>query len=432
MLPRLLVSDLAAHVGETVRIAGFVHALRRQGGILFLILRDRTGLVQTLTFKKAGEVFTQASALSVESVVSITGTLQDAPQAMNGYEVLIEQLEVLSAAEPELPIPVIAEKGADEVEVTKILDWRWIGLRKPGQHRIFQLWTELEAGMREYFLSAGYTQIYTPSLLSTASETGSDVFEVKYFERKAYLAQSPQFHKQMAMAAGFERVFMTGPVFRAEPSFTSRHMTEFTGWDFEISYINDHHDVMAEEEAALVAGFKRAKEILGGDEFEVPTAPFPKVTFLEAKALLEELGIGSTKHDDLNPEEERALCNHFKETQNHDFLFIIDYPISIRPFYHMRHADNPRLTKSFDLLYRGLEVTTGAQREHRLDVLQAQAIEKKMDLEELHDYLNFFRYGCPPHGGAGLGPARFIRQMLGIANVKEVTFLPRDVRRLTP
>ena len=429
---RLHVSELKNHIGEQVCVAGFVHTLRRQGGLVFLLLRDRTGIVQCVTFKSAGEVFTSIQTVTTESVVKVFGELKSADQVAAGYEIVISSFEVLSRAEPELPIPVVLEKGADEVEFSKQLDWRWLDLRQTHKRRIFEVWTALEAGVRQYTVDAGYIQIYTPALLSTASETGSDVFEVKYFERKAYLAQSPQFHKQMAMAAGFERVFMTGPVFRAEPSFTSRHMTEFTGWDFEVSYVEDHFEVMAEEERMLIAGFAAAHAAIENPEFDIPTAPFPKLTFAEAKERLAAAGISSGKADDLNPEEERGLWALIKEEHGHDFVFITDYPISIRPFYHMRHADAPDLTKSFDLLYRGMEVTTGAQREHRLDILQAQAIEKGMNLEELTDYLNFFRYGCPPHGGGGLGPSRFVRQMLNLANVKEVTFLPRDVRRLTP
>lgn len=432
MIDRVSISQLPSRVGQTVTVAGFVQALRRQGGVVFLILRDRSGLVQTLTFKSAGQLFLDVSAVTTESVVQIVGELKESAQAPNGIEILIASLKVLSLAEPELPIPVVKEKGAEEVEFSKALDWRWINLRQPQNTRIFQVWTALEAGMRDYFLSAGYIQVYTPAFLSTASETGSEVFEVKYFDRKAYLAQSPQFHKQMAMAAGFERVFMTGPVFRAEPSFTSRHMTEFTGWDFEVSYVDDHFEVMAEEENAMAAAFQRAFDAVDEPEFEVPTLPFPKVTFAEAKSMLAEAGIANGKPDDLSPEEERGISDIIRAKHGHDFVFITDYPIAIRPFYHMRHEDQPELTKSFDLIYRGMEITTGAQREHRVDVLKSQAIEKGMNLEELSDYISFFRYGCPPHGGGGIGPSRIIRQMLNMSNVKEVTFLPRDVKRLTP
>jgi len=234
----------------------------------------------------------------------------------------------------------------------------------------------------------------------------------------------------MAMASGFEKVFLVGPVFRAEPSFTSRHMTEFTGWDFEISFINDHFDVMAEEEQMILSGFEQVKKTVM-PELKVPTVPFPKLTMKEAKAKLAEAGIVSEKDGDLNPQEEREICRLVEEETSSEFVFITDYPIDVRPFYHMRHADNPELTMSFDLLYKGIEITIGAQREHRLNVLHKQALEKGIDPEEM-DYFNFFKYGCPPHGGGGIGPARIIMRMLDIDSVKEVTFLPRDVNRLRP
>ncbi len=430
-MPRTTVSQLASCIGQTVLLEGFVQALRHQGGLKFLILRDATGIAQGVLFKGNAEAFAVAADISVESVVRITGQAKEEKQAPGGVEVAIDTIEVLSAAEPELPIPVVVEKGAEEVSLPMRLDWRWLDLRREESLQIFKVWTELERGFREVWAQKGYTQIYTPSFMNTSSETGAEVFEVSYFEKKAYLAQSPQFYKQMAMAAGFEKVFMVGPVFRAEPSFTTRHMTEFTGWDFELSYIESHHDVMDEEEACIVKGFEYIKNNLGL-EIDVPTQPFPRLTLAEVKEKLAKKGVHSEKSDDLSPEEERAICALVKEEHNHDFVFVTDYPASIRAFYHMRHEDQPTLTKSFDLMYRGLEITTGAQREHRIEVLKKQALEKGMSLESLEQYINFFKYGCPPHGGAGIGPGRIVMMLLGLDSVKEATFLPRDVKRLTP
>jgi len=281
-------------------------------------------------------------------------------------------------------------------------------------------------------LEEEFLQVYTPSFMSSASETGADVFEVQYFEKKAYLAQSPQFYKQMAIASGLERVFINGPVFRAEQSFTTRHMTEFTGWDFEISLVESHHDVMDMEEQMIISAFEQLKKDIPELEVSIPTAPFPRIPIKEVKEKLKAAGIQSGEEHDLSPEEERGICKLVKEETGSDFVFITDYHISKRPFYHMRHEDNPELTKSADLLYKGLEITTLAQREHRPEILKAQAIEKKMDLDELSDYMNFFRYGCPPHGGGGIGPSRLIMRLLELDSVKEATFLPRDVNRLTP
>ena len=430
-MDRTQIKDLKQKIGEKVRISGFVQARRDQGGIKFFVVRDVTGTVQVVFLKGAGEVFIKAGEVSLESVVSIEGLVKEEKQAPGGFEISAENLEILSSAEPELPIPVLEEKSGEPTDITKRLDWRWIDLRKDENLKIFKVWTELEKGFRQYWDSQDYIQIYTPSLMGTASETGSDVFKLQYFEREAYLAQSPQFYKQMAQASGFEKVFCVGPVFRAEPSFTSRHMTEFTGWDFELSYINSHFDVMSEEENLLVSGFTQLQKTVLPD-LEIPSVPFPRLTMEEAKDRLSKSGIKAGRKYDLSGEEEIELSRIIKEETGHDFVFVTDWPAEARPFYHMRYENNPGVTKSFDLLYKGLEVTTGSQREHRYDVLISQAKEKGMSVESLEDYLNFFKFGCPPHGGAGIGPGRLVMKILNIPSVKEVTFLPRDVRRLKP
>jgi aspartyl/asparaginyl-tRNA synthetase len=234
-------------------------------------------------------------------------------------------------------------------------------------------------------------------------------------------------------------VFEVGPVFRAEPSFTSRHATEFTGYDAEISYVESHHDVMAEEERVIAHALQKVKEVHGeeikelfGREVVVPKVPFPKYTMAETKKILADLGVPSEKEGDLSPEEERKISEYVLEKEGHEFVFITDYPKTVRPFYHMRREDDPNITKSFDLLWMGLEVTTGAQREHRYDVLVAQAKEKGMNVESVQFYLNFFKYGCPPHGGYGMGPNRMIMKLLNIDNVREAMFLYRGVKRLEP
>lgn len=428
-MQRIYLKDLKKYTGSEISVCGFVQAIRDQGGIKFLILRDVSGIAQVVVLKSEKETFDSISELSLESVIEVLGSVKEEKQAPEGYEIKAKSIKILSHAKPELPIPVV-EKGGDEVDITKRLDYRWLDLRGQDNLKIFKLWTDLERGFRKYFEENNFIQVYTPSLMSTASESGAEVFKVEYFDKTAYLAQSPQFYKQMAMACGFERIFVVGPVFRAEPSYTTRHMTEFTGWDFEISYIKDHFDVMRTEEELLASSFKYLKE--KGYDVDIPSIPFPRITIKEAKEKLKGKGITSEKEHDLSPEEEREISKIVKEESGCDFVFITDYHISIRPFYHMRHEDNPELTKSFDLLYKGLEITTGAQREHRIDVLEKQAKEKNMSLEVLEDYLNFFRYGCPPHGGVGIGPARIIMGILNLTSVKEATFLPRDVKRLRP
>ncbi len=430
-MERTQIKNLKEKIGEKVKVSGFVQVRRDQGGIKFFVARDVTGTVQVVFLKGAGEVFNKAGEVSLESVVSIEGLVKEEKQAPGGFEISAESLEILSKAEPELPIPVLEEKSGEPTDITKRLDWRWVDLRKEENLKIFKVWTELEKGFRSYYSQQGYIQIYTPSLMGTASETGSDVFKLQYFEGEAYLAQSPQFYKQMAQASGFEKVFCVGPVFRAEPSFTSRHMTEFTGWDFELSYIDSHLDVMSEEENLIVSGFTQLKNTVLPD-LEIPSTPFPRITMEEAKEKLNKAGIKAGRKFDISGEEEIEICKIIKEETGHDFVFVTDWPAEARPFYHMRYEDNPSLTKSFDLLYKGLEITTGSQREHRYDVLISQAKEKGMSVESLSDYLNFFKFGCPPHGGAGIGPGRLVMKILNIPSVKEVTFLPRDVRRLKP
>ncbi len=424
------IKDIKSKVGQEVVLAGFIHTIRDQGGIKFLLLRDVSGIAQIVILKSEKEAFDLIKELTLESVVKIVGKVKEEKQAPEGIEVQALTIEVLSKAEPELPIPV-SEKSGEETDITKRLDWRWLDLRKPEKLMIFKVWTEMERSLREYLTDAGFIQLCTPSFMMSPSESGADAFEVTYFDRKAYLAQSPQFYKQMAMSAGFEKVFALVPAFRAEPSFTARHMTEFTSWDFEISYVDSHLDVMALEEAMLIKIFTDLNKNLGLN-LEVPQVPFPRLTIAQAKELLKGTGVVNIKPGDVNDEEERKLGEIIRERHNSDFLFLTDYPQQARAFYHMRHDGDKNLTKGFDLLYRGLEITTGAQREHRFDVLKAQALERGIALESLEDYLNFFRYGCPPHGGMAWGPARIIMKMLGLQSVKEATYLPRDVKRLRP
>lgn len=432
-MSRILIVQAKKQGEGEVILSGWVRSIRDHKGLIFIDLVDISASIQ-LVFVGANKEYELAKTLHLESVISVGGILQEKPSRDKGaskdYELLVNAINIISLADENLPIPILI-KGDSEVNLDNRLDWRCLDLRRSSQQMIFKVWTKLEEGFRDYFKSNDFIQIYTPSLMSTSSETGSDVFEIKYFNQKAYLSQSPQFYKQMAMASGFEKVFTFGPVFRAELSFTSRHVTEFTGWDFEVSYIDSYKDIMEIEENLLVAGFQKIKESLDV-EIEVPKQPFPQITMAEAKKKLATRGIKSEKDFDLSTEEERVLGEIIKEEEDHDFVFVTDYPKEARPFYHMRYEDNKDLTKSFDLIYRGIEITTGSQREHRIDILEKQAIEKGMDLEELKDYLNFFRYGCPNHGGAGIGPARIIMKILGLSNVKEACFLPRDVKRLTP
>lgn len=433
-MSRILISEAKRQKTGSASLCGFVRNRRAHKGVVFVDLGDISGLIQVVFSADKPAAYAVAEKLNLESVVAVSGRLKEKPlkagQLEQDYELEAETAELISSADENLPIPVL-DKADNEANLDNRLDWRWLDLRRPENQFIFKVWTKLEEGAREYFRSQGFLQIYTPCLMSTASETGSEVFQVKYFDRAAYLSQSPQFYKQMAMAAGLEKVFITGPVFRAELSFTTRHVTEFTGWDFEISHIESLAELMDTEEEMLVAAFRRVQEDLKPD-LVVPSRPFPRLTLAQAKEKLAQRGIKGEKDYDFSTEEEKELGAIIKEESGHDFVFVTDYPVAARPFYHQYHEDNPGLTKSFDLIYKGLEITTGAVREHRLAILEQQAAAKGMNQAELEDYFNFFRYGCPRHGGVGIGPGRIIMKMLDLGSIKEACFLPRDVKRLRP
>ncbi len=435
-MERTLIEELAKKIGEQVTVRGWVQAVRDQKKVQFVVLRDETGMAQVVLGKDEppSELNESVSALTAESAVTITGSVvADERVKLNGLELRLEELQVDSPAEPE--VPIAADSALD-----KRIDWRYLDLRRPDRRLIFEVQSTAEHAMRELWREERFVELHTPKLMASASESGAELFHVDYFEGDAYLAQSPQFYKQMAMAAGFGKVFEVGPVFRANPSFTSRHDTEFTSVDVEISWIDSHEDVMAFEERWLAHVLKRVKERHGdaiAETFEtelvVPTVPFPRVTLEDAKQMLRDAGheAPGVGHD-LDPPSERAFSALIKEREGHEFAFVTDYPSTVRPFYHMRHPDDPTLTRSFDLLWRGIELTTGAQREHRYEQLLAQAADKKVDVDPIQYYLNFFRYGAPPHGGFGFGLTRLLMQMLGQENVREVTFLYRGPHRLEP
>jgi aspartyl-tRNA synthetase len=433
---RTLIEELRGKIGERVTVRGWAHAVRDQKSMQFIVLRDETGLAQAVHPKKdpPDELNAAISALSPESAVSVTGTVvADERVKLGGLELRLEELRVEALAEPKLPI-------APDSALDKRIDWRYLDLRRPDRRLIFEVQSTVEHAMREYWRRDGFIELHTPKFMGSASESGAELFKVEYFDRIAYLAQSPQFYKQMAMAAGFGRVFEIGPVFRANPSFTSRHDTEFTSVDVEISWIDSHGDVMAFEEGWLAHVLGVVKEVHGeqieatyGSQVVVPSLPFPRIPLQRAKDLLRERGheVPGPDHD-LDPPSERALSALVQEEHGHEFAFVTDYPTSVRPFYHMRHDEEPSLTKSFDLLWRGVEITTGAQREHRYERLLAQAREKGVEIEPIQYYLNSFRFGAPPHGGFGFGLTRLLMQLLAQENVREVTFLYRGPHRLEP
>lgn len=418
--------------GEVNKIQGYVENLRNKRTMAFLVIRDHTGRIQvTVEKEKYPEIAAVVDQLTVESVVTCIGpVVENSYVKMGGIEMLPEQMEILSIAEP-LPI-------SKDAAIDSRLDYRWVDLRSDRNTLIFKAQTEMVAAMRNYLLGDGFMEIHTPKLIGAASESGSDVFELKYFDRKAYLSQSPQFYKQMAMAAGFDRIFEVGPVFRAEKSFTNKHATEFTGFDLEMSYITSFRDVMALEAELLQAALKAVNEKYGekikelfGMETIIPTLPFPEMKLADVyKELEERYGYTCPEEEknDLTTEAEHLCAKLSMDKFGHEFLFVTDYGPQKRAFYHMR--DENGMPLGYDLIWRGTEITTGAQREHRYEQLRAQADEKGLG-EDVKFYMDFFRYGCPPHGGFGLGVDRLTMLLLGIP-IKEVMFLFRGPNRLTP
>jgi aspartyl-tRNA synthetase len=436
MTARTLISDLARTPEGPVSVAGWVDTVRDQKKVQFIVLRDESGAAQ-LVHPRPEEVDPLAdviSGLAAGTHVRVTGELKlDERVKLGGLEIKISTLEVETAAIAETPI-------AADSSIDKRMDWRFLDLRHPRNNLIFRIETTLEHAMRTYWINHGFIELHTPKLMASASESNAELFELDYFETKAYLAQSPQFFKQMAQSAGFGKIFEIGPVFRADPSFTSRHATEFISVDTEISWIDSHEDVMRMQEELLVAAISAVKE-KHGDEIKelfdvdvvVPTIPFPRIPLAEAKRIVAERGYEVPRaDDDMDPEGERQIAAYVAETFDHEFVFLTDYASSIRPFYHMRREGDSTITNSYDLIWRGTEITTGAQREHRVEILEAQAREKGLDPEELSFYLDFFRYGVPPHGGFGMGLQRVMMLLLHQPNLREVTYLFRGPNRLAP
>lgn len=428
-MERLYIKDL--HADHECRIQGFVENLRNTRSMMFLVIRDCTGKVQITIEKKVHpSLMDVLEHLTVESVVTMEGVVQRNPAVnLNGIEVIPSSIFIESLA---APLPLMKDSSVDVR-----MDYRWLDLRGEREQLLFRVQTCLTESMRQFLMKQGFLEIHTPKLIATASESGSDVFEVKYFDGKAYLAQSPQFYKQMAMAAGFERIFEVGPVFRAEKSFTNRHATEFTGFDLEFSYITSFVDVMRLEEALLAEALQCVKESYGEDierlyglKVIVPSLPFPVMALHDLYDEFERLYgyiVPDSEKGDTTTEAEQLAYRYAKEVYGHEFLFITDFSPEKRAFYHMRKNGAPQ---GYDLIWRGVEITTGAQREHRYDLLMQQAEEKGLG-GDVKFYAEFFRYGCPPHGGFGLGIDRLTMLLLN-TTIKEAMFLFRGPNRITP
>ncbi len=439
-MEKIYFRDLAKYYNQEIEIAGFVDKIRDLQYVQFVILRDSSDKVQ-LTIEKNEEnsVLNElVSKLTKESTIKAKGVIYEQPKVkLRGMEFIPSQIVVTSKSEDELPIDILDYNNKSNQELR--LDNRFLDLRVDKNYLIFKTQTIAEMAMREYWIDHNFIEIHSPKILGTASESGAEVFSLDYFGKQVFLAQSPQFYKQMAMASGFNNVFEIAPAFRAENSHTAYHATEFTSVDCEISWIDSHHDVMDMEEAVMVGVMKKVKETVGEEyhklfnkEFKVPEKAFPRIKFAEAKRIIQEnYKYFGEKDYDFDRREEELIGLYAKKKLDSDFVFVIDYPFEARPFYHMLD-EKTGLTKSFDLLYKGIEITTGAQREHRVDVLKKQAEMKEIPLDSIDFYLNFFRYGMPPHGGYGFGLTRFLMRLFEIDNIRDVTFLYRGPNRVNP
>ncbi len=438
-MKKIYAKNLKDYLGKEIEFSGFVDSIRDLQWVQFIILKDSTGKLQVTIEKseeKNKEMVELISNLTVESTVKVTGTLMESPKVkLGGMELIPTNIEVTSKSENEIPFNY---KKIDGVNLDTRLDNRFIDLRSDKNLLLFKVQTAFVQGMRDYLYQNDFIEIHTPKLIGAASESGSEVFEVKYFDRSAYLAQSPQFYKQMAMASGFSKIFEVAPAFRAENSNTYRHSTEFTSFDVEFSYIDSYEDVMDLEEDLLIAGLKNVKEKYENEvkelfsaEIIIPTKPFPRIKLEDLyKELHDRYNYEIPTEDvgDMNSEAEKLTSKFAMEKYGHEFIFVTDFSKAKRAFYHMRKNDIPQ---GYDLIWRGTEITTGAQREHRYEVLKEQAEEKGLK-DDVKFYLDFFKYGCPPHGGFGVGVDRLTMLLLGTQSLKETQFLFRGPSRLEP
>lgn len=435
---KIQIKDLKNYLNQEIELQAFVDNVRNLQYVQFVILRDGTGKVQ-MTIEKNEEnkeLVEIIDNITLESTIKVKGKLLDSPKVkLNGMEIIPESIIVTSTSLGELPIDI---KNKDNTLRETRLDWRFLDLRREDNKLLFECQTYIEHLMREYWYNHDYMEIHTPKISASSAESGAEMFKLDYFGTKACLSQSPQFYKQMTMASGFNKVFEIGPVFRAENSHTSYHATEIEMVDCEISWIDSYQDVMDEEEAWIKYVFTGLKNKYGdkikevfGVEVSDTSNKFPRITFNEVKKIMKDkYSYESETVDDLDRHEEELICKYAKEKYNSDFVFVTNFPYSARSFYVMK--DEEGVTQTYDLLFKGIEITSGAQREHRYDILKKQIEEKGIDPKDLEFYLNFFKYGCPPHGGFGVGLARIIMRIFEIDNIREATLIYRGPTRLNP
>lgn len=431
---RIRTTEASAHIGQRVCMAGWLHRLRKLGGVNFLVLRDGYGCFQAV-IDDANELARLSNALP-ESVIQVQGIVTAEAQAPDGLELHNCQAEMITPVNDALPFELNKKVLKPGLDV--FLDHAPVGLRCPLKQATFRLFSGILSAFRATLSSQGFTEIQTPKLVGVATEGGANVFPVRYFDRNAYLAQSPQLYKQI-MVGVFERVFETGPVFRAEPHDTTRHINQYTSLDAEMGFIQDHTDIMAVLTNIMRHIFETLQQSYARDlaalGAQVPHIgdTIPAIKFREAQQIiLEQFGEDCRSETDLAPQHERWLCEWAEQTHGSELLFVTHYPASKRPFYTMPAAADPDHTNSFDLLFRGAEIVTGGQRVHCYPQLLAHIARWGMSPDQFTGYLEAFRYGMPPHGGFGMGAERLLQMTIGAANLRETTLFPRDIRRLAP
>jgi nondiscriminating aspartyl-tRNA synthetase len=439
-MERTLIEKTPGLVGETVKLKGWVSIRRDHGKLIFIDLRDRSGKIQMVVIPDKEEAHRAAKEIRNEYIIEVEGLVKARPggaknekSMTGGVEIEVEKLSVISKPETELPVNVSEEDMNLQLET--LLDNRTVSLRNEKIKAIFKIYAELVSAYARFMKSEDFVEIKTPKILSAATEGGANFFKIKYFDKEAYLAQSPQFYKQ-AGAAIFERVFEVGSVFRAEPHYTTRHVNEYIGLDAELAFIDGFEDIMDELEKTMqyVIGeiAKNCPDELAMYGVEIlPVEKIPRMKLTEALEILDKEFGKKMEEIDIDSEGERLICEWVKKNHGSDFVFLTHYPTSIRPFYSMPSSD-PQYTETFDLLFMGVEIASGGQRIHDYNQLVSSIKKNKLDPEDFTDYLDIFKYGIPPHGGWGLGSERIVQRILGLGSIKEAILFPRDVKRLTP
>ncbi|MBM3256379.1 MAG: aspartate--tRNA(Asn) ligase [Candidatus Moranbacteria bacterium] len=439
---RIQIGDTIRNANKEAILAGWVYRKRDHGKVSFIDLRDGSGLLQLVVTKNTRIIGRKELNIGLESVILVRGKIKKRPLKLvnpeiptGALEMEVAELEVLVGNEQALPLDISKDIG--KVHLDTLLNYRPLTLRSPKEQSIFKFSEKIEEGYREFMKKEGFTEIHTPKIIPTATEGGANVFRVDYFGKDVFLAQSPQFYKQM-MVGVFEKVFEIGPVFRAEPHYTSRHINEFTGLDAEMGFIGDYSDIMAKLEDCIRFIMDKVgkeasnvKKIINYREPKIPKSGIPKITLKEGVKIINKIRKSKDVALDLDPEGERILGEYTLDKLKSDFIFVTEYPTSARPFYQMP-TEEGKFTRSFDILFRGLELGTGAQRIHDPKKLAESMKKHQLNPKDFKDYISLFKFGMPPHGGWGLGLERFTKQWLGLDNVRLASLFPRDVKRVRP